>query len=134
AEHRGMPNSAFPLLIPNPLGPLMLVKLFRWSALGDGGTIGYVGLSIGAMAVIGAAHGLRRRDPVVVGLTAATVASLLMVHNQMSYNVKNIDFFALFVSALSAWALVAVTASDSRVWGAVRGQARWGDRFPARAT
>jgi hypothetical protein len=133
AEHRGMPNSAFPLLIPNLLGPLMLVKLFRWSALGDGGTIGYVGLSIGAMAAIGVAHGLRRRDPVVVGLTAATAASLLMVHNQMSYNVKNIDFFALFVSALSAWAIVAATAPGSRVWGAARGHARWGERFEARA-
>jgi hypothetical protein len=134
AEHRGMPNSAFPLLIPNPLGPIVLVKLFKWSALGDGGTIGYVGLSIGVMAVIGAAHGLRRRDPVVIGLTTAAVASLLMVHNRMSYNVKNIDFFTLFVSALSAWVIVAATAPGSRVWGAARGQARWGERFPARAT
>jgi len=52
----------------------------------------------------------------------------------MSYNVKNIDFFALFVPALAAWALVAATAPGSRVWGAARGQARWGERFPARAT
>jgi hypothetical protein len=133
AEHRGMPNSAFPLLIPNWRGPIMLVKLFRWSALGDGGTIGYVGLSIGVMALVGALHGVRRRDPAGVGLTVAAVASLLMVQNRMSYNVKNIDFFTLFVSALSAWALVAVTAPGSRVWGAARGQARWGERFPARA-
>ena len=134
-EHRGMPNSAFPLLIPNPLGPLMLVKLFRWSALGDvGGTVGYVGLSIGAMAVVGVVHGVRRRDPAVVGLTLAALASLLMVHNQMSYNVKNIDFFALFVPALAAWGIVATVSPESRVWGAAAGQARWGAKFPARVT
>jgi hypothetical protein len=103
AEHRGMPNSAFPCS-SRTARPLMLVKLFRWSALGDGGTIGYVGLSIGAMAVIGAGARAAAARSGGRRLTAATVASLLMVHNQMSYNVKNIDFFALFVSALAAWA------------------------------
>ena len=133
AEHRGMPNSAFPILIPNPRAPLMLLRLFRWSAVGDGNTIGYVGLSIALLALLGVRDGIRRRDPAVIGLVAAMAMSLLMVRNRVSYNVKNVDFFTLFVAALSAWALVwAETAGSARGWLA-RARDTWGNRFPARA-
>ena len=131
AEHRGMPNSALPILIPNPLGPIMLVKLFRWNAVGDGGSIGYVGLSIGVLALWGAIYAVKRRNPVAIALSAVTVASLLMVRNHMSYNVKNIDFFIVFLAALSGWAIVALSdPAATRRFAAAR--ERWRERFPAR--
>src|SRR4030095_3446716 len=61
AEHRGMQNSAFPIVIPNLRGPLMLVKLFRGSALGAGSSLGYVGVSIGLMAIVGFVYAVGRR-------------------------------------------------------------------------
>jgi 6-pyruvoyl-tetrahydropterin synthase related domain len=131
-EHRGMPNSALPILVPNPLGPIMLIKLFRWANIGDGGSIGYMGLSIGVLAVWGAVYGLRRKDPVVAGCTAAAVASLLMVKDHVSYNVKNINFFMVFIAALSAWALLAVVQPTDGEGRFANGRRRWRERFPAR--
>src|SRR5581483_11890548 len=113
-EHRGIGNSAFPILIPNPLGPVMLVKLFHWAAVSDGTSLGYVGLSIGALAVIGIVHGFRRKTPAVVGLAACALASLLMARNHLSYNIKNVDFFLIFICALTAWALPAVVDTTTR--------------------
>src|SRR5262249_29604118 len=125
-------NSAFPILIPNPLGLVMLVKLFRWSALGDGSSLGYVGLSIGLFAVMGALYAVRRRVPAAVGLAACALSSLLMVRNHLSYNVKNVDFFLIFICALTPWAAIALveaTTSLAFVWSA---RLRWAGRFPAR--
>jgi hypothetical protein len=133
-EHRGMGSSAFPILIPNPLGLIMLVKLFRWSAIGDGTSIGYVGLSIGVLAVIGGSHGVKHRSPAAVGLATCAIASLLMVRNHVSYNIKNVDFFMLFVSALTAWAVIAIVDVPTSFAVVERGRMRWLDRFPARVT
>jgi hypothetical protein len=130
-EHRGMGSSAFPILIPNPAGLIMLGKLFRWSALSDGTSIGYVGVSIGVLAVIGGIHGIRHRAPAAVGLAACALASLLMVRNHVSYNIKNVDFFMLFMCALTAWAVIAVADGPTRYAFVERGRMQWGGRFPA---
>lgn len=131
AEHRGMNTSAFPILIPNPRGFLMLVKLFRWSALGDGSSLGYVGLSIGFLAVVGSVFGVRRRSPAAIGLLACMLASLLMTRNRMSYNVKNVDFFLVFVCALTAWAVIALVEARTTIGWIERSRLRWANRFPA---
>lgn len=110
-EYRGIGNSAFPILVPNLLGPIMLVKLFKWGAVGDGSALGYVGLSIGALAAVGVVHGVKRRVPAAVGLMACALASLLMARNHLSYNIKNVDFFLVFVCALAAWAPIALESA-----------------------
>ena len=130
-EHRGMPNSVWPILTPNPLGPILLTKLFRWTLVGDNTSIGYVGLSIGLLALGGLAYGIRRRSPAAAALTVCAVASLLMVENNVSYNVKNVNFFMIFVSALSAWALLALEGRGPAAT-LQRARERWGDRFGAR--
>jgi hypothetical protein len=66
-------------------------------------------------------------------LTVAAVASLLMVKDHVSYNVKNINFFMIFVSALSAWSLVALMQSSGHGPRVERSRARWRERFPAHA-
>jgi hypothetical protein len=132
AEHRGMGNSAFPILIPNPFGLVMLVKLFRWSALGDGSSLGYAGLSIGVLAVMGAVYAVRRRLPAAVGLSACALASLLMVRNHLSYNVKNVDFFLIFICALTPWAAIALVETTTSLAFVERARLRWAGRFPAR--
>jgi hypothetical protein len=131
-EHRGMGNSAFPILIPNPLGPIMLVKLFRWALVSDGTSLGYVGLSIGVLAVLGLIYGLKRRIPPVVGLATGALASLLMVRNHSSYNVKNVDFFLIFICALSAWAVPALVETTTRFAVIERSRMRSAAAFPAR--
>lgn len=131
-EHRGMGNSAFPLLIPNLLGPVMLVKLFRWTAVSDGSSLGYVGLSIGALAVIGLVYSLKRRIPAAVGLAACALAALLMARNRVSYNIKNVDFFLIFISALASWAVIALVDTTTRFAFIERSRLRFASRFPAR--
>jgi len=131
-EHRGIGNSAFPLLIPNPVGPIMLVKLFRWAVVSDGSSLGYIGLSIGLLAAIGLYDGLKRRIPPVVGLATCALASLLMVRNQVSYNIKNVDFFLIFICALSAWAVIAVVDTPTGFAFIERRRLQLGNLFPAR--
>jgi hypothetical protein len=130
-EFHGMQNSAFPLVIPNLRAPVMLVKLFRWSALGDGSSLGYIGLSVGVLAVIGSIYALRRRQPAGVGVFACMVAALLMTHNHGSYNVKNVDFFLIFICAITAWAPIAIVETRTRLAFIERARLRWADRFPA---
>jgi hypothetical protein len=133
-EYRGLNgDSPFGILIPNPWGPIMLIKLLRWSAFGDGGTLGYIGLSIGIFAAVGAWHAARRRDAPAIGLIAGAVASLLMVRQHGQYNVRNVDFFMVFVAALSAWALCALEDPATRFAVVRRAQSRWRDGFAARA-
>jgi 6-pyruvoyl-tetrahydropterin synthase related domain len=131
-EHRGIGNSAFPILIPNLAGPVMVVKLFRWALVSDGSSLGYVGVSIGVLAAIGIVHGLKRRIPAVAGLAACALASLLMVRNHVSYNIKNVDFFLIFICALAGWALVAVVEEPTRFAFVERARTRLAGVFPAR--
>ncbi len=134
-EYRGLNGgSPFGILIPNLWGPIMLAKLFRWKAIGDGGSIGYLGVSIGVLALVGGWHAARRRHPPVVGLIAAAIASLVMVRNYGQYNIKNIDFFMIFACALAGWALLAVDDPAVRVGILTRARDRWRGHFPARAT
>ena len=132
AEHRGIGNSAFPILIPNLKGPIMLVKLLRWTLVGDGSSLGYLGLSILLLAVIGIVHGLKQRTPAVWGLASCALASLLMARNNVHYNIKNVDFFMIFICALPAWAVVALVDSKTRFLTVEAARKRWGARFPAR--
>ena len=132
-EYRGLNGSSpFGILIPNPWGPIMLAKMFRWEAIGDGGSIGYFGLSIGVLAVIGGWYAVRRRHAPAIGLIAGSVASLLMVRQHGQYNIKNIDFFMVFVSALSAWAVVALEDSTVRSTSLDGVRRTWREQFPAR--
>ena len=130
----GQGNSAFAILLPNPASPILLLKLFRWSAVSDGTSVGYVGLSIGILAVIGAVYGVKRRLPVVVGLAVTAVTALAMVRNNVPYNIKNIDFFMMFVCALAAWAVIAISEQVTRFAAIERSRMRWGRAFPARVT
>ena len=130
-EHRGMNDSAFPILIPNPRGPIMLVKLFKWTMVGDGSSLGYIGLSIGVLAVIAIVAEWKNRTPAAVGLMACSLSSLLMARNYRSYNTKNVDFFLIFLCALTAWAVVRLIDSPTRVALIERSRLRWANRFPA---
>lgn len=130
----GQTSSAFAILLPNPASPILLFKLFRWSAVSDGTSVGYVGLSIGILAVIGAIYGVKRRLPAVVGLAVCAVTALVMVRNNVPYNIKNIDFFMMFVCALSAWAVIAISDQVTRFAAVERSRMRWGSAFPARVT
>ena len=58
--------------------------------------------------------------------------SLLMVRNHLSYIIKNVDFFLIFVCALTAWAVIAVTDGAFSWTAFARARASLGGRFPAR--
>jgi hypothetical protein len=129
---RGMQNTTFSILIPNPRAPLLLLKLFRWSAMSDGTSVGYIGLSVGVMAILGGAYAVRRRIGPAVALAAGAAASLFMVRSGVQYNVKNIDFLMIFLAALTAWAPSAIEQWTPRIAALARSQRRWASLFTAR--
>jgi hypothetical protein len=130
---RGMPGTPYGFLIPNPRAPLLLLPMFRWSPIGRVENVGYMGLSIGLFAVLGAAYGMRRRSSVPMSLAFAAAASLFMSRNFEQYNIKNANFFMFFLAALAAFAPMALEESRR-----LRFLARWresfGAAFPARLT
>ena len=114
AEYRGMPNWAFVMLVPNPRFPLLFLRIFRWAATGSASTVFYMGLSVGVLAGLGSIEAIRRRIPSAIGLIACALVSLLMVRTRAQYNVKNVDFFVVFLCALTAWGLVAIERMMAR--------------------
>ena len=132
-EHvRGMPNSAFPILVPNPMGVVLLPKLFTWSMFGDGTSIGYIGLSIGLCCLVALPYVVRRRDAPALALLACAVVSILMTRNRLQYNIKNVNFLMLGCAAFSGWALLAVEEWGSRSPAFAGVLRRWGPAFSAR--
>jgi 6-pyruvoyl-tetrahydropterin synthase related domain len=107
-EYRGMPNWAFVMLVPNLRAPLLFTRIFRWAATGDASTVYYMGLSVGALALLGSVYAIRRRIPAGVAVIACAVVSLLMVRTRAQYNVKNVDFFMVYLCALAAWGVMAI--------------------------
>ena len=133
SEYRGMPHWAFVMLVPNPRAPLLFLKMFQWSATGHATTVVYVGLSIGVLAALGSFHAIRHRHPAGVAAIACAVVSLLMVRTRAQYNVKNVDFFMLYLCALAGWSLMAIEDIASRR-AATAGPPVQRDRYAARVT
>lgn len=131
---RGMPVLPFSILVPNVRAPILFLKLFRWAAVGDGGSVGYIGLSIGVLAALAIPHAIINRVGPAIALAAGAAASLLMVRDNIQYNVKNLDFFMFYVAALTAWAPLALEAFAPKRPVVERLKAKWAEHFAARVT
>ncbi|MGE0384300.1 MAG: 6-pyruvoyl-tetrahydropterin synthase-related protein [Gammaproteobacteria bacterium] len=122
ADVRGMPGLPFEILVPTLPRPGMLVAMLNWSVIGNRVNIGYLGLSIAALAVAGSVHAVRARRPAGMALLAAGLYALLTLRGGVQYNVKNMNFVVFYCAALAGFAPAALEAWWNRRRGAVPGE------------
>ena len=101
---RGMPGLPFEILVPTPPALGYLKAMLHWQILGDRKNIGYLGMTVAAFAVLGAAHALRQRIPTALALLAAGLYALFTLRSGMQYNVKNMNFVVFYAAALGGFA------------------------------
>ncbi len=101
---RGMPALPFEILVPIAPAPGFLKAMLHWQILGDRKNIGYLGVTVAAFAVLGAAHALRQRIPTALGLLVAGLYALFTLRSGMQYNVKNMNFVVFYAAALGGFA------------------------------
>ena len=101
---RGMPGLPFMILVPTPPRLGFLKAMLDWQLIGNRNNISYLGISVAALAVLGAIHAWRRRDATALGLLAGGLYALFTLRSGFQYNVKNMNFVVFYSAALAGFA------------------------------